>query len=168
MGAGEAEEAEGDTGFGAGEMVAQFGYLPLGGVDVGEKCVGIGRCGGIDHGEVEHVGVWEECTVYLSAADYEHCPLGGGGGQLQGGFGRLCRFHSVGTEVRVAGDNDVAAVGEGAFWERLKCVAAHHHGVAGGEFLEVLQVLGDVEQEVATAANGGAVGSYGGYNRNHN
>lgn len=71
-------------------------------------------------------------------------------------------------EVRVAGDNDVAAVGEGAFGERLEGVSAHHHGVAGGEFLEVLQVLGDVEQEVATAANGGAVGSYGGYYRNHN
>lgn len=82
LGAGEAEEAEGDAAFGAGEVVAQFGYLPLGGVDVGEKCVGIGRCGGIDHGEVEHVGVWEERTVNLHAAYYEYGPLGGGGGQL--------------------------------------------------------------------------------------
>ena len=168
MGAGEAEEAEGDTGFGAGEVVAQFGYLPLGGVDVGEKGVGIGRCGGIDHGEVEHVGVWEERSVNLTATDYENGPLGGGGGQLQGGFGRGCGFRSVGMEVRVTGDNDVAAVWEGAFGERLESVAAHHHGVAGGQLLEVSEVLGDVEQEVATAANGGAVGSYGGYYRNHN
>ena len=59
-------------------------------------------------------------------------------------------------------------LGRAPLGERLEGVAAHHHGVAGGEFLEVLQVLGDVEQEVAAAANGGAVGSYGGYYRNHN
>lgn len=151
-GAGEVDEAVADAGAFVGHGVGEVGYLPHGGVDGGEECVGVVGVGRVDYGEAEAVGYVERFGIDLPSADDEHFAVGGAHFESFGE--RVCGLDAGGGEAGVAGDHHVAAVGECSFGERLECAASHHHGVSCGEFLEVAEVAGEVVEEVAVAADG--------------
>ena len=101
----------------------------------------------------------------MSATDDEDLAVGSGEGEcLIEGVGGL---DIGGRPLCVGCDDNVAAFGERSLWEGEEGAAPHEHGVAGGELLEVLEIGGDVINEIAFAAYGAAAGCDGCYDCKH-
>jgi len=103
-----------------------------------EEGIGLGGCVGY-LGETEAVGEGKGLTIDALAADDVDVFVGRarGEGGLERGEGLSSRESVVGTC-----QNNIAAVGKGSLGEALERLTTHDDGVAGGEGLEALQVVG--------------------------
>ena len=71
---------------------------------------------------------------------------------------RMRRHRAIRRPVRLAGDHDVGATGQRLFGQRVPGLAAHHNGIAHGQRLEALQVLGNAPGNAAILADDAILG----------
>lgn len=94
----------------------------------------------------------EELLIERSAADDKSLVVGEG--HFEYLSDREGDLNARGGEVVVVSKDDIAAVGERFFGERVESAASHDDGMAGGESAEAFEVVGDVPQEVVVLADG--------------
>ena len=108
-------------------------------------------------GDEDFVGVREKGLIDFGAADdvdrtsdvREFCEF----------FRAVDHLCAGGGPIRIAGEHDVAALGQGAA-DRLESFAAHHDRVTAGGAFEKCEVLGQVPWQRAIAADH-AIGGHG-------
>ena len=154
-------EAVGDVGFFIGKEGGFLHGLPAGGGYFREEGVGT-RGDGLNYGDLQAVGQGEGLGIDLGASDYESLCLAGVAGHGEGGFQGGCGLCAGEVGRGIVGQDDVPAVGEGAFGKGGEGLASHYYGMAGGQGFEAAQVGGDVEGQVSGPAYR-VVGGYGGY-----
>ena len=118
-------------------MVLHTTFLPLVGVDGGEKGVGIWKFG-IHSCEVDGAHHVDGGGVDLCATYNHH--LAGHFRRVDGVGYAMGDGHIFGVIVGIAGDHNVLAAGERAFRKRFKRGAPHHYAMPHGDGFEMLHV----------------------------
>jgi hypothetical protein len=120
-----------------GGVVGALRLAPDTPIDVGEEDVGLGE--DVMHAcEAEAIGHGEELAVDLASADDE--------GLVHGAADLERLVHAVHHEaagalkVGLSGEDNVAAVGQGALGQGVERATAHEDGVAHGEASEMLHI----------------------------
>ena len=129
---------------------------------VGEERVCLGWC--VVHlCQAETVGLAEQVSVEACSADDVYLFVGlAGEEELVPGAEAL----AARQRLLAAGEHAVAAVGQCPLGQAFKGAAPHQDGVAGGELLEALQVVGQPVDELVLIADG-AVAGHGGNHGYH-
>lgn len=127
-------------------MAAARGLLPLG---ARRGCEGVAFVVAFDFSHLDAVGQRQGLGVDLGTAHDPHvggCLAAQRQGLLQAGGMQHAGGGWLGCPVRLARDHDVGAPGQRpeAGRQRVPGLAAHDHGRALGQLLEVRQVLGQV------------------------
>ena len=138
-----------------GDVLADGLDLPAGQlVQIGEEGVGAG-CGGVHLCQIHPLALTQQGGVYTAAADDPQLVLLGTLGQCQGGLGAGDDLHALPVEIHVAGDDDIAALGQGlAAGEGVQRLAAQDDGAVNGQGAEALHVRGQGEQQSPLMADG--------------
>ena len=129
-------------------MLFLFCFLPVAHVYLWEDGVEL-RWRVVDEGEIDAMCHGKGLTVNAFTTNNENLLFA-----ATAIYGLFERTENLAPDhVRAASaHHDVAAMGQGAVGQRVERVAPHDDGVAGGERLEVLHVVGQmVEQAVAKA-----------------